>query len=163
MADGQQPTPSEHKDKEMYGIYSNLSNFDEIEFTIGQLEDQIECALVRPSKDNLYRVAAFGEKLLELIKTRKQEHISPYQMRWKIIKGGRATVSRELRELEDIEEIISRKDLREGADFEIVKKLLPWGGYKKLCGITLNNEDGKGIENDGPITPEEMWALQNGY
>lgn len=149
----------------MYGIYRNFSNVDEIESTVGQLEDQLERAMVNPSETLLFRIAATSEHLLKLLKQeRYNPNFSTYQMRWKTFKGGRATVIRELRKLEDIEEIISRKDLREGgADFEIVKELLPCGGYKKLCGITLNNEDGKGMKDDGPITPEEMWALQNGY
>lgn len=149
----------------MYGIYSKLANFDELEYTKRELEDLLERYMVNPSEFILFRIAATSDHLLKLLKQeRYNPNFSPYQMRWKIIKGGRATVRRELHKLEDIEEIISRKDLTEGgADFEIVKELLPLGGYKKICGITLNNDDGKGMKDDGPITPEEMWALQNGY
>lgn len=134
----------------MYGIYSELSNFDELEFTKKDLKDQLERALVNPSETALFRIAATSERLLRLL---DQQQTTQYLMRWKI-PGGRATVRRELHKLEDIEGLIRRKDLTNGGvDFEIVKDL-PLGGYKKICGITINNDDVK--ENDGPITPEEM-------
>lgn len=149
----------------MYGIYSELSNFDELEYTKKELEDLLERAMVKPSQILLFKIAATSEHLLKLLKQeRYNTNFSPYLMQWKIFKGGRATVKRELHKLEDIEEITSRKDLTEGGvGFEIVKDFLPFGGYKKICGITLNNDDEKRMKDDGPITPEEMWAIKNGY
>lgn len=129
----------------MYGLYNKLSNFDELEYTRMTLEDLLESARASPSQDMLLRIAAMSEHLLKLLKNeRYSPNFSPYQIRWKISKSRLGTVRRELHKLEDIEEIISRKDLTDGGvDFEIVKDLLPFGGYKKICGITIHAEEEK--------------------